>query len=67
MPSKVRPTCSGSRLPCSQSPPTTCQNDLWELPELVANLLPDHLLDPRPHRYDSFVSVRYAVPPDRKV
>ena len=43
------------------------QSDLWELPELVATLLPDHLLYLRPHRYDSFDCVLYAVPPDRKV
>ena len=43
------------------------QDDLWELPKLVRSLLPDHLLYLRPHRYDSFDCVLYAVPPDRKV
>ena len=42
------------------------QDDLWELPRLIRSLAPDHLLYLRPHRYDSFDCVLYAVPPHRR-
>lgn len=42
------------------------QNDLWGLPRLIRSLAPDHLLYLRPHKYDSFDCVLYAVPPHRR-
>ena len=42
------------------------QDDLWELPRLIRSLAPDHLLYLRPHQYDSFDCVLYAVPPHRR-
>jgi FkbM family methyltransferase len=43
------------------------QDDLWELTKLIGSLAPEHRLYLRPHKYDSFDCVLYAVPPERQV
>jgi FkbM family methyltransferase len=41
------------------------QNDIWRIPLLVRDLLPQHKLYLRSYEGDGFQTVLYAVPPDR--
>lgn len=41
------------------------QNDIWRLPLLIHQLLPEHRLFLRGYEGDGFQTVLYAVPPDR--
>jgi FkbM family methyltransferase len=41
------------------------QNDIWRIPLLVREMLPEHRLYLRAYEGDGFQTVMYAVPPDR--
>jgi len=41
------------------------QNDIWRIPLLIRELLPEHRLYLRGYEGDGFQTVLYAVPPDR--
>ncbi len=43
------------------------QNDIWRIPLLMRELLPDHRLYLRAYEGDGFQTVAYAVPPERVV
>ncbi len=43
------------------------QADLWELPQLVHDMMPDYHMFLRPHVAEGFDTVLYAVPPERLV
>jgi hypothetical protein len=41
------------------------QNDIWRIPLLVHEMLPEHKLYLRAYEGDGFQTVLYAVPPER--
>ncbi len=43
------------------------QADLWELPQLVRDMMPEYHMFLRPHVAEGFDTVLYAVPPERLV
>lgn len=43
------------------------QSDIWRIPLLVREMLPEHSLYLRAYEGDGFQTVMYAVPPDRSV
>lgn len=43
------------------------QNDIWRIPLLIRDLLPQHKLYLRAYEGDGFQTVCYAVPPDREL
>jgi hypothetical protein len=43
------------------------QADLWELPRLVHDMVPEYRMFLRPHAGEGFDTVLYAMPPERLV
>lgn len=41
------------------------QADLWELPQLVHDMMPEYRMFLRPHQGEGFETVLYAMPPER--
>jgi hypothetical protein len=41
------------------------QSDIWRIPLLIHEMLPEHLLYLRAYEGDGFQTVMYAIPPER--